>query len=97
MERLLRSAGYAVESFAGGPEFLDWLNGARPACVLLDGSMPGMDGREVLSRLPAGIPAIVVSGHWTAAEAARCGAAAHFAKPFDPAQLLNAIAAAVAA
>jgi two-component system, LuxR family, response regulator FixJ len=100
MERLLRMSGYDVASFAGGAEFLDWLKGARPACVLVDRNMPGMDGREVLSRLPAGIPAILVSGHATAADrdvAGRCGAVAFFEKPFDPAQLLTTIAAVIAA
>ena len=103
MERLLRAAGYRVALFAGGLEFLDSLEREHPACVLLDGSMPGLDGRAVLSRLARRVPrvpAIVVSGHSSAEDrraAAALGAVAFFAKPYDPEALLKAIAAAVTA
>ena len=99
--RLLRGAGYEVAMFAGGAEFLESLSRARPACVLVDGSMPGMDGREVLerlSRLPERVPAVVVSGRGSAADreaAAALGAVAFLAKPFYPEDLLKAVAAAV--
>jgi two-component system, LuxR family, response regulator FixJ len=102
MVRLLRGAGYDVASFAGGEAFFDWLTTARAACVLVDGQMPGMDGREVLRRLsrqPALIPAIVVSGRSAPLDrraATELGAVAFFAKPFDPAKLLEAVAGAVA-
>jgi two-component system response regulator FixJ len=101
MERLLRSAGYEVALFAEGATFLDSLGRARPACVLVDGNMPGMDGREVLRRLaaePARVPVIVVSGHDSPDNrraAAELGALAFFTKPFDPDALLRALAAAV--
>jgi two-component system response regulator FixJ len=102
MERMLRAAGYDVRPFPGGAEFLDSLSRERPACVLLDQAMPGLSGRDVLaslSRLPAPVPAIVVSGHDTPGHrrsAAALGAAAFFAKPYDPNALLAAIAAVVA-
>ena len=102
MERLLRSAGYEVASFAGGEAFVGSLGETRPACVLLDWQMPGVDGAQVLFHLSGHtprIPAIVVSGHGTAEvrrAAATLGAAAFFPKPFDPAALLRAVDAAVA-
>ena len=88
-------ARYEVASFAGGQELLDWLGQTRPSVVLVDGHMPGMDGRQVLSHLsrqPVPIPAIVVSGHDTPLDresAAALGAVAFFSKPFDPAKLLD--------
>ena len=103
MERLLRSAGYGVALFAGGAEFFDSLERERPACVLVDGNMPGMDGREVLSRmsrLAVRMPVIVVSGRDSEEDrraAADLGAVAFFAKPYDPDALLRAIAAVVEA
>jgi CheY-like chemotaxis protein len=49
--------------FAGGAEFFDSLDRQRPACVLVDLHMPGMDGTEVLahlSRQPDPISAMAV-------------------------------------
>jgi CheY-like chemotaxis protein len=91
-----------VALFADGEEFFDWLTRARPACALVDGQMPGMDGREVLRRLsglPTPVPAIVVSGRNSPEDrraAAALGAVTFFSKPFDPAQLLKEIAIATA-
>ena len=102
LKRLLRSAGYKVATFAGGDAFLESLGRARPACVLMDRSMPGMDGRVVvarLSRLPDPIPSIVVSAHASGAEreaAAALGVVAFLGKPFNPKDLLDAVAAVVA-
>jgi two-component system response regulator FixJ len=101
VERLLRGAGYDVATFGSGAELLNWLNGARPACVLVDLHMPGMGGMEVLSHLarqPVPIPAIVVSGRASSPDrqmAADLGAVAFFAKPFDPSKLLDAAASVV--
>ena len=101
MRRLLSAAGYEVELFAGGEEFLNSLRASRPACVLVDGSMPGMSGREMLSRLsqaPFRVPAIVVSAHDSPEDrtaAAALGAVAFFRKPFRPNELLAAVAALV--
>jgi two-component system response regulator FixJ len=101
MERLLRSAGYAVAVFATGGEFLESLATQRPACVLVDGELPDMYGWDVLdglARLAPGVPAIVVTGHDTPVyrgAAAAHGAAAFFPKPYDPAALLAAIETAI--
>ena len=36
LHRLVESAGYAVETFASGREFLEWLPRGRAACLVLD-------------------------------------------------------------
>jgi len=68
MDRMLRAAGYTAALYATGGEFLDSLGRQAPACVLVDGQLPDMHGRDVLARLAsraAGVAAIVVTGHDT--------------------------------
>ena len=102
MDRLLRSAGYQTALFADGRELLQSIAQSPPACVLVDLHMPHMTGTEVLAelaRLPAPVPAIVVSGRATALDrqmAKDLGAVTFFPTPFDPDDLLSAIAAVVA-
>src|SRR5579871_5178712 len=67
IKRLLRSAGMAAESFAGGEAFLDALSSIpsyRPSCVILDVQMPGLNGLEVQARLAANaLPVIFITAH----------------------------------
>jgi len=99
---MLAAAGYRVALYAGGGEFLDSLGRERPACVLVDGQLPDMHGRDVLARLAAcsaRVPAIVVTGHDTAEfrrAAAACGAQGFFPKPFNAESLLATIARVIA-
>jgi PAS domain S-box-containing protein len=51
LARLLRHAGYTVEAAADGHEALEVLGRVRPALVLLDLMMPGLEGGEVLRRI----------------------------------------------
>jgi len=58
---LLRDDGHQVRSASGGKEALRMVEEREPELVLLDVSMPGMDGYEVLERLqklPAGGPSV---------------------------------------
>jgi CheY-like chemotaxis protein len=67
----------------------------RPDLILLDVTMPGMDGPAVLARLrdnprTAEIPVVFVTAHAEPSERERwasLGVAGVIAKPFDPAQL----------
>ena len=66
LERLLRSAGYSVEAFGSGNEFLDSIRMRKPDCVVLDLHMPEMDGFEVQTQLVergARVPVVVITGH----------------------------------
>ena len=97
LARLLRADRYPVESYASGLEFLQSLEHARPACVLVDLSMPGISGYEVLrqlTKLPRPIPAIVVtadSAPHVSARAKSLGARAVLFKPIDDASLFEAL------
>ena len=57
-----------LDEYADGPSALQGLPGALPDLILLDISLPGMDGPEVLRRLRAtpllrAIPVIALTAH----------------------------------
>ena len=98
LQRLLRLAGFDVDTFACGEEFLQSLSAVVPECLILDLQMPGMTGLEVQSRLAdthRHIPVIIITGHdFPAARtlALTAGAVAYLRKPVSEEQLLGAIA-----
>lgn len=102
LERLIRSAGYAADTFASGEAFLESLQERAPDCVVLDLHMPQMNGFEVQARLGQGnvrLPVIVITGHDTPEAHARAmaqGANVYLRKPVDDKLLLQAIDSAVA-
>jgi CheY-like chemotaxis protein len=64
---VLKAAGYAATALATAAEALARLADIRPDLILLDLSMPGMDGRQFLARLRATeawrrLPVILSSG-----------------------------------
>ena len=64
---LLREAGYVATALAGAREALDRLADLRPDLIVLDLSMPDMDGYQFLRRLRAdeiwgALPVIVATG-----------------------------------
>jgi CheY-like chemotaxis protein len=86
-ERAALSAHYVTSAASDGAEALEKAREIRPAAILLDLSMPVMDGEEALSQLRADpelreIPVIVVSSE--RARGVRClsmGAAGFLPKP----------------
>jgi len=95
--RLLDGAGYRAETFASAEEFLRRERVEGPACLLLDLSMPGMDGLALQTHL-AGLgwePSIVfLTGHGqvrTSVQAMKAGAVDFLTKPVDEAVLLSAV------
>jgi signal transduction histidine kinase len=95
-EALLAEDGHRVRTAASGPAALAAVDEREPELVLLDVSMPGMGGHEVLRRLRArrgGGPAVIML---TAArrepqaieEGLREGADAYLTKPIDARELL---------
>ena len=87
MARILRQAGYEVQSFGSGLEFLALLDEQPPDILFLDLQLPEMDGMEVLSRVKEGHPeteVVIVTGHGsieTAVEATQKGAFHYLTKP----------------
>ena len=94
---MLRHAGYDVETFASGPEFLAKLTRETEGCVLLDVRMPEMDGLTVLERtreISERLPVIILTGHGdvaTAVSAMKIGATDFLEKPFEKATIIGSI------
>ncbi len=95
LEALLRSAGYEVSSVHDGEPALDAVRTARPDLILLDATLPKLDGWAVLARLRNqrdAPPVVIISAHPGAeARALSSGAAAAVRKPFDVDDLLDTI------
>jgi two-component system response regulator FixJ len=94
---MLRKAGYHVETYASGMQFLKAASGETPGCVLLDVRMPEIDGLEVQARLAGSgimLPVIMLTGHGDvtlAVRAVKAGAIDFLEKPFERTALLAAI------
>ena len=94
---LLRDAGYRVRAANSGPTALRYaVQEPRPALILLDVMMPGMDGYEVLDRLRAdpacrATPVIFLTALADAADeqfGLAKGAADYITKPYQPSIVL---------
>ena len=90
LQSLLRSRGYETTTYDSGDALLSGLReGALPDVVLLDVSMPGLDGLETLRQIRLAHPAaqvVMVSGGRATekiVEAVRLGAADYVLKPGD--------------
>ena len=102
LEEHFRTCGYAVDVAHSGSEALQLAAARRPDTVLLDITMPGPDGAEVLSRLRAVDPTIAVvmlTGNGDEALARKLlreGAVDYVRKPFELDVLERVVATAVA-
>ncbi len=92
---------YAVDEYESGPEALAGVRAGRPDLVLLDISLPGMDGVEVLRQLRgdpalAGLPVVALTAHAMAGDRQKylaLGFDEYVTKPIvDESVLLGAIA-----
>lgn len=98
---LLKTNGYAVQTFSSGRAFLNAAPTLARGCVLLDIRMPDMDGMEVQRALTARgitLPIIVMTGHGDvdmAVTVMKAGAIDFIEKPFEKSVLLTAIQAAI--
>lgn len=97
---LLKTSGFATQTYASGVAFLKEAGTVQQGCILLDVRMPEMDGLEVQRELAARgvtMPVIVLTGHGDisiAVQAMKAGAVDFLEKPFEKDQLLGAIAVA---
>lgn len=89
---ILEMGGYTVLEAANGREALRLAAAERPALVLMDLNLPGMDGRETARRLreapeTAALPVVALSGHSAEEireQALREGFVAYLVKAMDP-------------
>lgn len=95
--RLIRSAGFGVETYASGIEFMQSMHRHRPDCVVMDLRMPvinGFDLQVALTRSGTALPVVIITGDDSSASRERTlgqGAAAYLRKPVDDAMLIEAI------
>jgi FixJ family two-component response regulator len=101
LESLIRCEGLQPETFASAQEFLDYPRVLVPNCLVLDVSLPGLNGLD-LQRLVAGermaMPIIFITGHGDVpmtVQAMKAGAVEFLTKPFNDGVLLAAIRAAL--
>jgi FixJ family two-component response regulator len=97
IERLLRSEGFSVQTFACAEDFLDSGQQRETGCLIADIRMPGMAGLDLQAKLNADhcpIPIIFITAHGDEQmrlQAMRGGAVKFLAKPFDAAILLEGV------
>src|SRR5258707_14219029 len=87
--RLIKSSGFAVETFASAEDFLGSGRLDATACLVLDVQMPGLNGLELQSRLMSEghqIPIIFITAfddENVRAQALRAVAIGFLVKPFQ--------------
>lgn len=96
----LKSAGYDVVEACDGKDALNKLNGQKLHLIICDVNMPNLDGIGFVKELKMSaqhrfMPVIMLTTESEEAkkkEGQAAGARAWIVKPFQPAQLLNAVA-----
>jgi FixJ family two-component response regulator len=101
LELLIPSAGWRVETFASAQDFLGYDRPLAPSCLVLDLSLPDLNGLELQTRIAANqlqMPIIFITGHGdvpTTVRAMKAGAAEFLTKPFPDQVLVDAIQSAL--
>ncbi len=101
LELLIRHAGWMPETFASAQEFLSRPRAAVPNCLILDITLPGLNGlelQELVAADRADMPIIFITGHGdvpTTVQAMKAGAIEFLMKPFSDEALLSAIQIAI--
>lgn len=97
LELLVRSENWRPETFASAQAFLDHPKALLPSCLVLDLSLPGLNGLELQKRLAVeriGIPIIFITGYGDvpkSVQAMKAGAVEFLTKPLNDEVLLSAI------
>src|SRR6202161_1522382 len=97
LELLIRCAGWQPEVFASAQEFLIHPRVPVPSCLVLDVSLPGLNGLDLQKRVAAertDMPIIFITGYGDVpmtVRAMKAGAQEFLTKPFSDEVLLNAI------
>jgi FixJ family two-component response regulator len=102
LSRLLRSEGMQVQTYEDAFTFIDDVSEDFTGCVVLDLSMPELDGlavQRLLAEKGCRLPVVFLTGNGDAiacATAMQQGAVAFLSKPVDAEVLLGAVRAALA-
>ena len=100
LELLLTSAGWQPRTFASAQDFLSYPRAAVPSCLVLDVTLPGLNGLELQQQLAdrTEMPIIFITGHADvpmSVRAMKAGAVEFLTKPFKDDVLLTAIDSAI--
>lgn len=97
LELLIRHEGLNVETFESAQEFLARPRALAPSCLILDISLPGLNGLELQKRVAMerqDMPIIFLTGHGSipmTVQAMKAGAVEFLTKPFTDTVLMSAI------
>jgi FixJ family two-component response regulator len=97
LESLIHCEGWEAETFSSAQEFLDRPRNLGPSCLVLDYSLPDLNGLELQKRVArerSDMPVIFITGHRDVpitVQAMKAGALEFLTKPFCDEVLLNAI------
>jgi len=96
LEPLIRTAGWQPETFPSAQEFLARPRSTVPSCLVLDVTLPGLNGLELQKQLAerTDMPIIFITGHGDVpmtVQAMKAGAVEFLTKPFKDDVLLDAI------
>ena len=97
LELLIHHEGWQAETFASAQEFLDRPRAFVPSCLLLDISLPGLNGLDLQRRIAVErteMPIIFITGYGDVpktVQAMKAGAVEFLTKPFNDELLLTAI------
>ena len=94
---LLRENNYDVKEYNNSKQFIEELDGGRPACIMLDIAMPELDGlqtQDLLNERGIAFPVLILTGQGDVARAVRAmknGAVEFLEKPYPEDKLLEAL------
>jgi FixJ family two-component response regulator len=97
LELLIQSEGWQPEIFSSAQDFLLRSQTPAPSCLLLDISLPGLNGLELQKRVAAehpDVPIIFITGHGDVpktVQAMKAGAVEFLTKPLKDDVLLSAV------
>jgi FixJ family two-component response regulator len=97
LELLVQTQGWQPETFASAQEFLDRPRTLVPSCLVLDLSLPGLNGLELQKRIAVDrtdLPIIFITGYGDVpktVQAMKAGAVEFLTKPFNDEVLLTAV------
>jgi len=97
LESLIRFAGWQPQTFASAHEFLSRHRVVAPSCLVLDVTLPDLNGLDLQKRLAIDrieMPIIFITGHGDVpmtVRAMKAGAVEFFTKPYGDEVLLSAI------